>query len=105
MESAGNLTVMDILAGGVDFELAGNGGPDCRDHVPISLRAVEVAVSMVLFALSLLLGQKFDQGRRRDRSGHQGHFMIVNIWKAQNSNLFSSKNDALLIYGKSVTFS
>ena len=70
MESAGNLTVMDILAGGVDFELAGNGGPDCRDHVPISLRAVEVAVSMVLFALSLLLGQKFDQGRRRDRSGH-----------------------------------
>ena len=64
MESPGNLTVMDILAGGVDFELEGNGGPDCRDHVSISLRALEVAVSMILFALSLLLGQKFDQGRR-----------------------------------------
>lgn len=67
-----NLTMMDILAGGVDFELAGNGGPDCRDHVPISLRALEVAVSMVIFALSLLLGQKFDQGRRRDSSTEQG---------------------------------
>ena len=70
MESAGNLTVMDghhgwmdILAGGVDFELEGNGGPDCLYHVPISLRSLEVAVSVVLIGLSLLLGQKFDQGR------------------------------------------
>ena len=71
MESAGNLTVMDILAGGVDFELAGNGGPDCRDHVPISLRALEVTVSLVLITFTLLLGQKFDQGRRSRCENHK----------------------------------
>ena len=66
MESTGNLTggVMDILMGGVDFDLEGNGGPDCRDHVSFSLRGLEVTVSMVIFVLSLVLGQKFDQGKR-----------------------------------------
>ena len=77
MEGAGNLTVMDILAGGVDFELAGNGGPDCLYHVPISLRSLEVAVSVVLIVLSLLLGQKFDQGRSE-----------VCVYELDNLNLY-----------------
>ena len=55
---------MDILMGGVDFDLEGNGGPDCRDHVSFSLRGLEVTVSMVIFAVALLLGQKFDHGER-----------------------------------------
>lgn len=71
MESTGNLTggVMDILMGGVDFDLEGNGGPDCRDHVSFSLRGLEVTVSMVIFALSLVLGQKFDQGKSSSQQG------------------------------------
>ena len=86
MEGAGNLTVMDsqysfmdILAGGVDYELAGNGGPDCLYHVSISLRSLEVAVSLVLVVLSLLLGQKFDQGRS-DRCELGGETMLYFIY-------------------------
>lgn len=32
---------VDVLVGGIDFDLPGNGGPECRDHVTFGRRVFE----------------------------------------------------------------
>ena len=50
--------LLDIFASGIDFNLPGNGGPDCLAHTSYSGRALESTVSVLTFATAIIAGFK-----------------------------------------------
>jgi hypothetical protein len=58
-----DFSVMDLLVGGVDYAMPGNGGPECRDHVTRQQRVVEVAIAIGLSSAALILSWMFDKRR------------------------------------------
>ena len=49
---------VDLFAKGVDFELAGNGGPECYDYLSETQRIYETFLGLTIIVLALGLGQK-----------------------------------------------
>ena len=50
--------LLDIFASGIDFNLPGNGGPDCLAHTSYGGRALESTVSVITFATAIIAGFK-----------------------------------------------
>ena len=57
-----NLSVSSVLLdyslSGIDFSLAGNGGPDCASYISAQRRTYEAILAMVGWALAGLMGWK-----------------------------------------------
>ena len=54
---------VDLFAKGVDFELAGNGGPECFDYLSETQRIYETFLGLTIIVLALGLGQKLHTGK------------------------------------------
>ena len=61
---------LDIFASGIDFNLPGNGGPDCLAHTSFSGRALESTVSIITFTTALVAALKVN-------NLFQKHYLIL----------------------------
>ena len=81
-------SLSEAILGGVDFSLAGNGGPDCRDHVTMTWRMQEAALGTAMAVLSLILSARLRRRKRLENDAakphppltEQEHFTPVRIW-------------------------
>ena len=46
----------DILVGGIDFDLPGNGGSECWNFMPLKERLIETVFGLSVTTLALVLG-------------------------------------------------
>ena len=58
--------LLDIFASGIDFNLPGNGGPDCLAHTSYGGRALESTVSVITFATAIIAGFKVSNRTQMD---------------------------------------
>lgn len=63
--------VLGSLVDGVDFELPGNGGLRCRDHVSITHRIIETAAALLVAYVSYVASRKIGRGRGRGLEPHR----------------------------------
>lgn len=71
---------LDIFASGIDFNLPGNGGPDCLAHTSFSGRALESTVSIITFTTALVAALK-GHVRPSIRNGHDlWKSSVVRVW-------------------------
>jgi len=50
--------LLDIFTSGIDFNLPGNGGPECLSHTSYGGRAIESTISLITFATAITAGLK-----------------------------------------------
>lgn len=73
--------LLDILASGIDFNLPGNGGPECLSHTSVSNRALESIVAIMTCTTTLIAGLK---GHMRPSITNKAN----DIWKSGQGSIF-----------------
>jgi len=72
--------LLDIFASGIDFNLPGNGGPDCLAHTSYSGRALESTVSVLTFATAIIAGFKGLVKPTISHSAEKWKSSLVRVW-------------------------
>lgn len=57
-----------LFTGGINFNLPGNGGIECRDHVSLERRALETAFGGGLAVLAIIIGSIIKNRRRPENT-------------------------------------
>lgn len=57
-------SLMDILTGGIDFDLPGNGGPQCERFTEPQQRIIESAYGLSCSCLAIFIGWKWSKSEK-----------------------------------------